>query len=68
LGKQALEYSMNQCHYLGINTLLGYIFSHNEPSLQLFLKSGFEEWAHLPNIARLDGIERSLKILGKRLY
>ena len=67
-GKQALEYSMSQCRHLGINTLLGYIFAHNEPSLQLFLRSGFEEWAHLPNIAKLDGIERSVKILGKRLY
>jgi L-amino acid N-acyltransferase YncA len=68
LGKQVLEYSMNECRHLGINTLLGYIFAHNEPSLQLFLKAGFQEWAHLPNIAKLDGIERSVKILGKRLY
>jgi len=28
---------------------------------------GFQEWANLPNIATLDGVERSLKILGKRL-
>ena len=66
-GKQILNYSLTACGNLGIKTLLGYIFAHNEPSLQLFYKAGFAEWAHLPNIALLDGIERSLKILGKRV-
>lgn len=68
IGRGALKHSMSECRYLGINTLLGYIFAHNEPSLRLFLKAGFEEWAYLPNIAKLDGTERSLKILGKRIY
>lgn len=68
VGRQALNYAMEQCGTLGINTLLGYIFAHNNASLKLFFTAGFEEWAHLPNIASLDGIERSLKILGKRIY
>lgn len=67
LGKQVLSYSINECGRFGIETLLGYIFAHNQPSLTLFFKAGFKEWAHLPNIAKLDGIERSLKILGKRI-
>ena len=67
LGKQILSHSMNECSRLGINTLLGYIFAHNEPSLKLFLDAGFEEWGYFPRIANLDGIERSLKILGKRV-
>jgi phosphinothricin acetyltransferase len=46
---------------------LGFIFSHNDPSLKLFQKFGFEEWANLPNIAKLDNDERGLKILGKRI-
>ena len=66
-GKQILNYSIAECGNLGIKTLLGYIFAHNEPSLKLFYKAGFVEWAHLPNIALLDGRERSLKILGKRV-
>lgn len=66
-GKLALEYSLNKCRQLGINTLVGYIFAHNEPSLRLFSNAGFEEWAHLPNIAKLDDTERSVKILGKRI-
>jgi L-amino acid N-acyltransferase YncA len=67
-GKLVLDHSMDECKNLGIKTLLGYIFAHNAPSLGLFLKAGFTEWAHLPDIANLDGIERSLKILGKRIY
>ncbi len=67
LGKQVLYHSIDECGALGIKTLLGYIFAHNEPSLHLFHKAGFAEWAHLPNIALLDGLERSLKILGRRV-
>jgi L-amino acid N-acyltransferase YncA len=51
----------------GLKTLLGFIFGHNEPSLALFRSFGFETWAHLPCVADLDGIERDLMILGRRL-
>jgi phosphinothricin acetyltransferase len=66
-GKKILQYCMDAAPSFGITTLLGFIFAHNEPSLQLFYKLGFEKWADLKNIANLDGIERSLNILGKRL-
>jgi L-amino acid N-acyltransferase YncA len=52
---------------LGVKTLLGFIFGHNEPSLALFGSYGFEKWAHLPRVAEMDGIERDLLILGLRL-
>lgn len=67
LGKKVLEYSILQSRSLGIKTLLGYIFAHNEPSLRLFRGFGFQDWALLPNIAVLDGVERSLVIVGKRI-
>ena len=67
LGTEILNHSIIECGNLGIKTLLGYIFAHNEASLRLFHKAGFVEWAHLPNIALMDGLERSLKILGKRV-
>ena len=67
LGKQVLEYSINRAPEFGFKTILGFIFSHNEPSLKLFKHFGFEEWANLPNIAVLDNTERSLTILGKRI-
>ncbi|MDR1677169.1 MAG: GNAT family N-acetyltransferase [Deltaproteobacteria bacterium] len=67
LGKQILQYCINNAPNFGIKTLLGFIFSHNEPSLKLFRYLGFEDWATLPNIAELDGQEYSVKILGKRI-
>ncbi len=67
LGKEVLEYCIGRAPEFHIKTLLGFIFAHNEPSLRLFRNAGFDEWANLPNIAVLDGVERSLKILGKRI-
>ena len=68
LGKKMLAYAMEQCPSIKVHTLLGFIFSHNVPSIRLFEKMGFSQWAHMPNIAVLDGVERSLDILGKRIY
>lgn len=66
-GKEILKHILSQSPSLGIKTLLGYIFAHNEPSLKLFKSFGFEQWALFPNVAVLDGIERSLIIVGKRV-
>lgn len=67
IGKQVLQYCLDKSPNFGVKTLLGFIFAHNEPSLKLFRYFGFEDWATLPNIAWLDGQERGLKILGKRI-
>ena len=67
LGKICLQKAFDSCHDLNIKTLLGFIFDHNEPSLQLFYKMGFEKWAHLPKIANMIDAERGLIILGKRI-
>jgi len=67
LGKKVLSMAIEKCQALGIQTLLGFIFAHNEPSLKLFKQAGFEQWALFPNVAVLDGVERSLIILGKRI-
>ncbi|NQX65505.1 N-acetyltransferase family protein [Paenibacillus alba] len=67
IGRYLIEKAIEASPELGIKSLLGFIFGHNEPSLQLFRKFGFENWAHLPGIAELDGIERDLIIVGKRV-
>jgi phosphinothricin acetyltransferase len=68
LGKTCLQKAFEVCEELNIKTLLGFIFDHNEPSLQLFYKMGFEKWAHLPKIANMIDAERGLIILGKRVW
>jgi L-amino acid N-acyltransferase YncA len=52
---------------LEITAMVGLIFAHNEPSLKLFERLGFERWGLLPRIARLDGNDRDLVIMGRHL-
>ena len=51
---------------IGVMTLLGFVFGHNQPSLSLFEKLGFRHWGCLPRVAVLDGVERDLVIVGRR--
>jgi L-amino acid N-acyltransferase YncA len=67
IGRYLLQQAIEACPRLQLKTLLGFIFGHNEPSLNLFRSFGFENWANLPGIAELDGIERDLVIIGKRV-
>jgi len=52
---------------LKVDTLLGFIFGHNEPSLRLFARLGFARWGELPQVAALDGVERDLVIVGRHV-
>jgi L-amino acid N-acyltransferase YncA len=67
VGRYCLEQAMAYAPRIAVHTLLGFIFGHNAPSLGLFARFGFEKWAHLPQVANLDGVERDLIILGKRV-
>lgn len=64
---ELLQSALSQAPTLGLTTLLGFVFSHNTPSVNLFQKYGFEEWGRLPRVAVLDGAERDLSILGVRV-
>lgn len=66
-GKQILLDCLSNCPGLGIHNLVGFIFAHNEPSLKLFHSCGFTDWGLLPGIALMDGLERSLIIVGKKV-
>lgn len=68
LGAKCLAYAISIAPSCDIHTLLGFIFDHNTPSLNLFYKFGFEKWAHLPQVANMDGVMRDLLILGKKLF
>jgi phosphinothricin acetyltransferase len=67
VGKYALTEAIEFAPQIKVHTLLGFIFGHNQPSLSLFRKFGFDTWANFPRVANLDGIERDLIILGKRV-
>lgn len=67
LGRQLLTRAVHHSPTLHIKTLLGFIFAHNQPSLQMFESLSFQHWGYLPKVAELDGIERDLIILGRRI-
>jgi L-amino acid N-acyltransferase YncA len=62
-----MEQAILSAPELHLTTYLAFVFAHNHPSLALCRKFGFEEWGHLPRIAVLDGTDRDLLILGRRL-
>ena len=67
LGRELLRHAVAIAPSLGLSTLLAFVFGHNAPSLALFAGHGFERWGTLPRVAELDGIERDLVILGRRV-
>ncbi|MDR5738398.1 MULTISPECIES: N-acetyltransferase family protein [unclassified Caballeronia] len=67
LGKKLLQEALDRAPSLGVDTVLGFVFGHNEASMRLFASFGFTAWGRLPRVAMLDGVERDLVILGLRL-
>ncbi len=67
LGDACLQYAIERSPSLEITNLTGFIFGHNEPSLRLFYKHGFEKWAHMPGICDMEGILRDVIILGRKV-
>ena len=67
LGRGLLQLAVTRAPRCDVRTLLGFIWAHNEPSLRLFEAQGFERWGLLPRVAVLDGIERDVLILGRRV-
>jgi phosphinothricin acetyltransferase len=67
IGRQLLAEGIRRAPDLGLRTLVGFIFGHNTPSLGLFESFGFQRWGVLPRVAELDGVERDLVIVGRRL-
>jgi L-amino acid N-acyltransferase YncA len=64
VGQRLLQHAITRAPSLGITALVGLIFGHNEVSLKLFERLGFERWAFLPGVAQLDGAQRDLVIVG----
>jgi L-amino acid N-acyltransferase YncA len=60
---QAIEYAPS----LGIETLTATIFASNDTSIKLFRKLGFAQWGFMPRVARLEGIEKDLILVGRRV-
>lgn len=66
-GSILIEKALEECPRLNVSNLVGFVFGHNEPSLKLLKKFGFEQWGLLPRVAELDGIKRDLVIVGRAI-
>jgi L-amino acid N-acyltransferase YncA len=66
-GRRLLSEAIGRAPGLGFRTLVAFIFGHNDASLGLFRGLGFETWAHLPEVAELDGVDCDLLILGLKV-
>ena len=67
VGRHLLARAIERAPGLGLATLVAFVFGHNAPSLRLFEAHGFTRWGHLPRVARLDGNEADLLVLGRRV-
>jgi L-amino acid N-acyltransferase YncA len=65
IARKLLEAAIARVPSLGINAMVGLIFAHNEASLKLFTRLGFERWGLLPRVARLDDAERDVVVVGR---
>ena len=67
IARALLEEGIARSPSLGITALTGLILGHNTASLRLFEQLGFERWGLLPRVARLDGVERDIVIVGRHI-
>ncbi len=67
VGRTLLDEAIERSPSLEITALTGLIFGHDEASLQLFVRAGFVHRGVLPRVARLDGVERDIVIVGRHL-
>ena len=63
-GSQLIKRAIAFSPQLQIKILLGFIFAHNQPSINLFQNYGFQSWGLLPQVALLDNQAKDLVILG----
>jgi phosphinothricin acetyltransferase len=67
VGAFLLSHAIAQSPVLAIDNLIGFIYGHNTPSLRLFERFGFVRWGELPRVCVLDGVERDVVVVGRRI-
>ena len=67
LGSLLAHWMLEQAPSLGIYNIVALIFAHNQPSLGLFRKLGFEQWGYMPQVCDMEGFTADVVMLGKSL-
>lgn len=64
LGSLLTRWMLTQAPSLGIHNVIALIFAHNQPSLGLFRKLGFEQWGYMPKVCDMQGFIADVVMLG----
>lgn len=67
IAHELLEKALREAPDLGINNVLAFVMVHNQPSVTLFELHGFQRWGLMPRVCEMDGVERDVLILGRRV-
>lgn len=67
IGRRLKQFVIEQCPRLGVTTLLSMHFDHNEATPRINASLGFEQMAHLTEIAIVQGQKRGLVIWTLRI-
>ena len=67
LGRRLAAWMLTQAPILGISNVVALIFAHNEPSLKLFGKLGFEHWGYMPQVCDMNGFIADVVMLGQQV-
>ena len=67
IARELLAHALEAAPGCGVANVLAFVFAHNTPSIALFEAQGFGRWGLLPRVCELDGVERDVLILGRRL-
>lgn len=67
LGAWLLGLLLDDCPRLGVENVIALVFAHNEPSLKVHGRLGFERWGLLPGVTKLDDARRDVVVLGKKI-
>ncbi|MGP9556066.1 GNAT family N-acetyltransferase [Psychrobacter sp. AOP7-A1-24] len=65
LGSLLTHWMLTQAPSLGIRNIIALVFAHNQPSLGLFRKLGFEQWGYMPEVCDMEGFIADVVMLGK---
>ena len=65
LGSALMRWMLTQAPSLGINNIVALVFAHNQPSLGLFRKFGFEQWGYMPKVCDMQGFVADVVMLAK---
>jgi L-amino acid N-acyltransferase YncA len=67
IAHELLENALRQAPAKGIANILAFVFVNNQPTVTLFEAHGFQRWGLLPRVCELDGVERDVLLLGRRV-